>query len=293
MLKRIATLAGLALLTHPLGVIAVASCGLFLLLRYGLSSWKTPAVWAMALPVVLCLAAWGAYILQELPAFRLQMNAQLARKAMPWSYWHHFRVAWSHAPYLLLLLGSAALLLRASLREPSLRLPAIAFALAFVAATAGHESGYFLYFQPLGCVAAALMLERLQRPKPVAVLLVLVFATELLALAREGWSTRQRDYASVVTAVRAAIPPGKTVFISNAQPTPYFALAGRNPMRVIIPVPLPTPRLHATVAAKSDYIVASAPEPHVAEILEITLGMKPVAVVDQPGGYYLEVYRLH
>jgi hypothetical protein len=86
------------------------------------------------------------------------------------------------------------------------------------------------------------------------------------------------------------IPPGTTVLIAHPQVTPYFALLGRNPMRIAVPTST-EPRAHRQVALQSDYIAVTTPLAYLPDVNELLTGTTPIAVIDQGPGYRLELYR--
>ena len=87
------------------------------------------------------------------------------------------------------------------------------------------------------------------------------------------------------------IPRGATVFIAHPEVTPYFALLGRNPMRVAVPTST-EPQAHRTVALESDYIAVTTPLAYLPDVNELLSSLTPIAVVDQGPGYRLELYQL-
>jgi len=125
-----------------------------------------------------------------------------------------------------------------------------------------------------------------------------VYAAVALAVLNEAtilaYDTRRyhhRDYGSLARTVREVVPPGATVFIGFPEVTPYFALLGRNPMRIAVPVATPGRDAHVNVAQACDFIAVSLPILYLPELAVLLNGQEPLAVVDQGPGYRLAVFR--
>ncbi len=118
----------------------------------------------------------------------------------------------------------------------------------------------------------------------------MAFLNETAILTNDVRRYRHRDYDELTRTVRSAIPPGTTVFLAYPDVSPYFALVGRNRMRIAVPTPT-SPHAHRDAAVESDYIVASTPVMYLPEVNDLLSELTPTAVIDQGPGFRLEVYR--
>ena len=284
-------LAGMAFLSHPLGLVAIVVVSADLLTTPGQSHIRKPAALLVVLGFSCGVLVWLAYILQDLQSFRLQMSAQLARKLALGSYWYQFWMAKTHP--MSLFVGLAAgfwLATKGCGRRESII--ASGFLVSFVAATYARESGYFLYFYPWGCCAVAVLLKQVRNWRSLLyAALAAAFANEAATLSYDLWRYRSRDYAQVARIVREAVPPGANVFIGFPEVTPYFALIGRNPMRAAVPVATPNPHAHLDAARTSDFIAVSIPVMYLPDVAAFLNDKESVAIVDHGPGYRLALFR--
>ena len=254
--------AGLAAITHPLGIVAATAIGLHMILRFRARIVLSPAAYVWFFPFAVCELAWLAYIVADPGSFGAQMSLQIARKMLwRYAYSYQFWMARTHAATLALALFAAGWCCTKAWREPSYRFLAILGIVSFAAATYGREASYFLYFIPVCFVMLALVLQyggALQR---------VTFAMFALALVNEsvGWTKdfvlhHNDSYVVFASELRTLIPPGAPVLelsASNAATT-YFALLDRNPITQIPPVPL-DPQKTAAVMRTQEYVVTGYP----------------------------------
>ncbi|MDR3710163.1 MAG: glycosyltransferase family 39 protein [Capsulimonadaceae bacterium] len=285
-------LAGLAVLTHPLGVVAlVVVVTHFLFVRRDVLR-RSGEFGAFVACFAICVVAWTVYILQGPEAFWIQMHAQFLRKEhpeMPW--WWQLWLLRKHPATILLALGACLWLIFGGWRRTNCAILAIAVMAAFVCALGGREQTYPFYYFSWACVAIAVLLKHYQGRRIVLIgCLALAISNELAGLGYNVWRCRHRDYSALSRTLRAAIPAGKSVYIGLADVSPYFALRDRNPMRAEIPVPLSKPNAHGVVASQCDYIVDSRPEFERPDIVALISSAKPIARVDQGDGYRIVVF---
>jgi hypothetical protein len=286
-------LAGVAFVTHPLGLIAIGALSSHLLLSRKWAALKSPEMYAMLGGFGVSAAIWVVYILQDFESFRAQMHASLIRKRLQLGpYWRQFWLAKTHVITLLVALSAGMWLVWKWRRVAEGGILALAFLFAFAAATIGREAGYFLYFYPFACIALAILLNRAHKQKPLLyAALALVFANEFAILANDIRRYHHRDYAAVTNTMLTVIPPGKSVFIETATLSPYFALVGRNPMRASFPAPLPDPNVHSKVAQACDFIVISVPVGYLPDVAALVNDKKPLVEVNQGLGYRTSVFE--
>jgi 4-amino-4-deoxy-L-arabinose transferase-like glycosyltransferase len=283
--------AGLALTTHPLGVIAIATLVVHETLSSGVEVIRSKRTYVMLGGFAVAAVAWGIYVAQDPATFSAQMAKQLERKAQLGSYSYQFWMARTHAVTLLVTCGAGIWLIISSWKDRANAVVAIAFATSFAVATFGRETGYFSYFYPFACIAVGIVLSAGVRWRTALTsIVVLAFLNEILILGHDIRRYHHRDYDALSRAVIDVIPPDTTVFIAHPEVTPYFALLGRNEMRIAVPTST-EPHAHLSVALASDYIAATTPSAYLPEVNELLKGLTPVAVVDQGPGYRLELYR--
>ncbi len=281
--------AGLALLTHPLGIAAALAVIAHM-------AWRRrhfPEFVAVLTPFLLCLLGWLAYIGQDIGAFRAQMGAQEARRALYAEppFWFWFFSSKLHVWTLAILLGSGAWAATQMRRFRDADFVVLLGFVTLVAATYGRLSFYFVYFVPLFCVTLALCLQAtsIAAKRGADWGLALALGVELIGFGRDVRQARSMDYSHLASVVRAAVPPGKTVFLSYSYLSPYFALSGRNLLRAAAPVPLPPGYSLDRVVGGCDYIAVPSPLIDTGLRHWIT-GKKPVATAADGA---LAVYRLH
>jgi 4-amino-4-deoxy-L-arabinose transferase-like glycosyltransferase len=284
-------IAGLALTTHPLGVVAIATVAGHEALSDGVGVLRSRRTFALLGGFAVAAAAWGAYVAEDPATFSAQMARQLERKSQHGSYWDQFSMAKTHALTLGAACGAGFWLVVSSWRTRTRAVIAIAFAISFGVATFGRETGYLSYFYPFACIALAMALSAAGPwRRTLTVIVSLALLNEALILVNDIRRYRHRDYDMLSRTVLDAIPRDATVFIAHPAVTPYFALLGRNPMRVAVPTPT-EPQAHRKVALASDYIAVTTPLVYLPDVNELLSGLTPVAVVDQGPGYSLELYR--
>lgn len=279
--------AGLALLTHPLGIVAAVSLAAHM-------AWQRRRVWvwaAVCAPFAACLLAWLAYIGQDIGAFRAQMGAQEARRALYAEppFWFWFFVSKLHVWTLALLLGGGLWAAVRARRFPDAGFLVLLTWVTLTAATYGRLSFYFVYFVPLLCAVLALCLQSPALKRGASGGLALALGVELAGLGLALKHARHDDYSRLSAVVRAAVPPGRSVFLSYSYLSPYFALYGRNPLRTTAPVPLPPSGSLDRAVGDCDFL--AVPSPLIDTGLRHWIaGKKPVATA---AGGALAVYRLH
>jgi 4-amino-4-deoxy-L-arabinose transferase-like glycosyltransferase len=285
-------LAGLAFLTHPLGIVAITTLATHLVVSERRGVLRTPRTYAVFACFAVPMAGWLVFILQDLDSFRSQWSAQLARKQQLGSYWYQFWMAKTHAISLAVVLSAVAWLGFASVRRTAELLIPIAFGWSFAASTYGRETGYFSYFYPWACCALAILLDRVSQRRllsPAAVLLA--FANELAVLGHDIYRYRHRNYGALTGIVRDDVPIGSTVFIGPSEVSPYFALLGRNTMRIFVPTSTTDPEAHRRAAEACDFIAVTAPVTYLPDVGALIDAATPLAVIDQGPGYRMAIYE--
>lgn len=269
--------AGLALLSHPMGGVLAAGASAALLIAPAAP--RRRALPLFVLGAMIALLPWAVYALQDAGSFSTQMAAQLHRKAA-WHPWQQFgktavsnfkqyggagdeaQVAW--------LLGAIGLALQ-SLRSPGARAVLLTQVLLLVATTAAVEMWYPIYVLPLTGVGLGCLVDMAARQKGVRRLavfpLLAVLAWVALGNLREEARLLRRWNSAVVEASRydrfcerisASLPQGARV-LTAIIPDPYLGLAASRPdlvWRQAPPYALPVkPAAADRIAADADYIL--------------------------------------
>jgi 4-amino-4-deoxy-L-arabinose transferase-like glycosyltransferase len=280
--------AALAVLTHPLGAIAITVLMLDVVLARRTAALRDSLTWCMVVAFLFTVVVPILIAAPDYDTLRAQMALQLLRKYDLGSYWTQFWIAKSHVITLTVVLsGSLWMVVR---RGNEARLPAVALAVSFAAATIGRESGYFAYFFPFACIALSISVGRERPGMLIAAALGLSLANEAGMLAYDVYRYRHRNYSELTGVVHAAIPPGRTVFLGHPAVSPYFALLGRNPVRIAVPTRTEPTDAHRLVAESCDYIAVTRPVPYLPDVAAIVKDAAPIAIVDQGPGYRLELF---
>ncbi len=313
-------LAGLALLTHPLGLVASAAIALDLLagrrrtrLRSGL---------LVAAPVVAALGIWTLYISADWHGFWTQITLQLQRKS------NHttvgvlglLQVDARHGAALALALLATVAFAYHFRRDRVSRYFALLAMLTFIAAVAGGEASYVVYFFALMCVPVAALPRVFAQPpalrsaglsggfaQPPALrpaklsrrlrlraglvlgLVLAVIASEVAQYVADLLNSHPR--AGVDVALRATVPPGASVFLGPGAGRAYFTLQGRDRLGGWVPVPIDDWR-QGRLAAHSQYVIVAQPVQYLSDVSAAVASMREVAHIRLNSQRSFDVYAL-
>lgn len=286
----------LATLTHPLGAVApVAVMGVRTLIPAGSRS-KTlsPIPAGMLLPV----APWAIYILQDWRDFLAQFGGQVVRKATyhpahphaAWRVGHVVRLLVANlAQYganlrtpdevmvpLVLAAGFAGLCWAACRQKALLVLP-VCQALTLIAVVLGREAWYPACLAPLTGVGIAHLIRRAERRVPwkmacasLAILLSAWFAQRSLSRISQINYLRNTvyrsgtDYFEWCDAISKVIPSKSRVLLAVI-PDPYFGLLSRSDLerREFLPARIPIdPQQYRRYLGDADYIISGPDQEH-------------------------------
>jgi hypothetical protein len=316
--------AALALLTHPLGLIAPMAIGLYYLTLGDALRWRRIASFALGFSGPLLL--WTFYILLDPEAFRAQLGAQLSRKALrqpftlaflPQAFLHAIeqyndsgdRSLGNPRPAaeLLWAIGTFGIVLCA-LRSRAARLLAITHLVGLGVVLLSYEMWYPVYCLPTLMLGMAALvgpaLDRVPGQRIIAaavIVAVLWFAARNLGY-EEGlharWSRggESSDYGRFCEQVSALIPSGSRVFVSLF-PDVYLCLSHRADLsfRTFVPEQLPVPdEAQRRVVAESDVIVTGRWSPGT---LADTIARRDGELIGEVGArrgytYHALVYRM-
>jgi 4-amino-4-deoxy-L-arabinose transferase-like glycosyltransferase len=232
---------GLAMLTHPLGVLAGMVIVLHRLITAPRSLLSLSAA-AAILSAALVFAPWGLYILQDLEAFRLQMSQQLGRKdqhaLIPLSLLVNLR---NYVVFIAVLLAATSYVCLGIGRNRAWRFPAVIGLLLLLVPLLGAEDNYTIYIVAGMTLCLATALAAISWRRMAIAVCVIGLANHLALTGLRLWSARNLPSLSEVNArIRSVVPPGAPVFwwFSRWDLSPYFATLDRNPLRVLPPTPL-------------------------------------------------------
>jgi 4-amino-4-deoxy-L-arabinose transferase-like glycosyltransferase len=255
-------LAGLAALSHPMGLITPAAVAVDMMIRFRTRVFIRRETYALLIPFLACLAAWAIYILQDFPSFLAQMDLQMARKRyMRPAFIQFILYAKTHvATVLLAFLGAIWCAYRAVNNGPRLRFLAVICLTSLVFFYVGEESEYFVYWIPVSLIAVAPMLEMAKHRRFVVSLFVLAAITELGSRGVNFARHDHQSYAVYSRVIYTSIPAGRSIV--SIEPgysvSPYFAVRGRNPLTLIPPLPVGSKKIEAVIASK-EYVVSVSP----------------------------------
>lgn len=282
--------AALALLTHPLGAIAMTVLLLDLFVDKRIAALRDWRTWYFLGGFLCTLTVAAALAAPAYEPLRAQVALQLVRKQSLGSYWSQFWIAKTHGVTLTVALCGSTWMVLTRSREA--RLPALAFGVSFAAATTGREIGYFAYFFPFACVSLAILIGHRPLRGFTGVALSLSLVNESGMLAYDVYRYGHRDYSEVTNVVHATILPGQSVFLGHPDVSPYFALLGRNRVRIAVPTPTKPPDAHRRAAEKSDFIAVTRPVWVLPDVDALIRDAAPIATMDQGPGYRLELFAV-
>jgi 4-amino-4-deoxy-L-arabinose transferase-like glycosyltransferase len=232
---------GLAVLTHPLGLIgpATAGCHVFVGLR-GTKKPRTGTLFWITLPVVIAVAVWFLFAGNHTD-FWTQVRFQMERKSRPFpASMISFAERYRTLPLFGLLIPAGLLNSWTRVSHGSSRLPlllALGATISTVVVALSFEIPYHVYCLPFLSIACAGFLERYSRDKHpirvgalVAMIAVLCnFVAYFLFFNYEfHWALRhETDYGTFTAKIAEEIPQGSTVCIAG-YPSAYWGLIGVN-----------------------------------------------------------------
>lgn len=317
-------LAGLAAITHPLGVVAPIAIALYHLIF--------PT--APRRRLLLCFAAgalvpalgWGLYVLGDPPAFIAQFGAQLSRKVeRPLLSFDFLRQGWEFiinqyndsgdlslvdprpAARSVWLLGTLGIAIGA-MRRPAMRLLAMAHAVAFAIVLFAREMWYPIYVLPTIVLGVAALMGPALELVPGRRLVVVTVVAAVMAFvasnvgyeeglhSRRSSSAERADYGAFCDDVERLIPQRSRVFVSIF-PDLYLCLARRTDLtfRSFVPEQVPvSPETYSRVINESDIIVSGRWNPGgPADLIAGERGELIAEVGSRRGyAYHASVYRL-
>jgi 4-amino-4-deoxy-L-arabinose transferase-like glycosyltransferase len=240
-------LAGLAGLTHPIGAVAAVAIGLgFLIERRPLKEFGL-----YLLAGGLCLAAWGIYILIDIPAFKGQFGAQLSRKVRmqaglqkiltDYAYWYR-PLKWQ--VWLYWGVGTLGVVV-GTIRGTVSRTFLIYQLLLSVLVLNFYEQWYGIWLLPGMALGFASLFQAVLdlRTKVayaagalVGLVVGLFSVPNAVAMVRKQLDTAASDGVRNTLAwaesIRQSLPPNSRVLVA-AIPDPYFTLVGRDDIQVL------------------------------------------------------------
>jgi 4-amino-4-deoxy-L-arabinose transferase-like glycosyltransferase len=316
-------LAGLAAITHPLGLAAIGALGMWWLWTRKTAA---PVVLVRALAgFVVPVALWGLYVLRDPGGFAAQLGGSIARKAgrNPWSasflwrslqdYLGQYRDASNPTavdPHLAAAVvwgvGTLGLLWGARANR-RMRLLLVGQLLLGIVILSSSEMWYAVYFVPtvalgVGALFSAEVFDPPDRQMALALVAAACawFAVENLMrqeALRARWAAagESAHYDAFCARVGAFLPSGATVFVS-VLPDVYLGLTKRPDLRFrsFAPegVPLPRGAERSSVAAV-DYVITGPQAPGtVADIVGPREGTLVGEVGHGTDGYRARIFRM-
>lgn len=260
-------LAAVAALAHPLGWVAAAAILVDGLVLTGtLRSWRRLGLVAAILGVA--ALAYGIYILQDLEGWRDQVSGHATRKGGGASYLAQFTQSKYHSLVILVAVAGVVGAAWVARRNGTVRVLVVAAATSFVLATSARESGYFIFFVPLGLVCAAVAIGSSDMPRRfrqiIVVALLLALPVELCLDVR-AVRTRSGVTPGDVSAAARIAPHDSTLFVGPGGGAAYFALRGRYRTTAWVTL-APHSARNVAVAYSKDLIAVGRPVPYLADL---------------------------
>jgi 4-amino-4-deoxy-L-arabinose transferase-like glycosyltransferase len=153
----------LAVVTHAMGVIGAIGIVLYLLaFSRGPRGERMKRLRIILLPLVVALALWGVYVLQDPSSFLRQMEFQFLRKSRVSELsWVHFIERYRSIPlFLPVLIVGTVYLWKTAIKEKSetLSFLTVMLIVSFLVVGFSFELPYHLYYLPYGSLAIAVLL---------------------------------------------------------------------------------------------------------------------------------------
>ena len=271
------TLAAVAWLTHPFGLMLGAVIGLNELLTAilrRLRSLSIARLAALVVPSMVGCLAWLVYVLQDTSGFSAQMAYQFGRKGLSGAperaehFLSHYHPQLFPLYLLYSLLAGLALIAYGRRRDERRRFLALLFFVGVAMAIYGADLPYLGYIPLYGVGSLALLAGASDLaiwPKRLVVRGFAVGAALLLLanLAADSYLIHkyrfampsETDHASFAREVNRLIPDDQRIMLATAVVTPYFEMArGRDLRDLMLPLPNEPEGLERQLAS-SDYVV--------------------------------------
>jgi len=233
--------AGAAILTHPLGVIAPFTILLWLVIvhRREKIDLLMSVVW-FSLPIIAAMAFWLVFLWQDPHAFLVQMQYQLARKDRGWlvssmGFFQRYRFL----PLVLALgiIGVAAAwdIWRRSRENVGLLLLVVANLVTFGVITTRFELPYYVYWAPLASLAAGVAVtqssSRWRNALRIIALAAVLNGVAYLAYVTYSIHWKERTAPGYYELARsvAAMLPASCLVMSAGYPSLYWGLREERP----------------------------------------------------------------
>ena len=286
---------GLAVLTHPLGLIAVISICIHYFINVARGKARLSGTVYLLIPFLLLIALWGIYIAQHYTYFEKQMLGQFGRKMgvryWLWSLWGQSGRRVSLLIYIAATLGIFTISLRG--KDNSLFFLSLLCSTALIMALSGREMWYSIYYAPFCAFAVALCAGRLWRIRAPVPCIALFFIGFLIYnnAADYRWTyiaTMRYDYSGICEDIEKELRPHSTIFL-HCVPDPYFCLIN-SPKSLTIREFHPTAPLADLKAAiaRSDYLIISPGDTYLVKDMPPWRIKRIVRIgAHQPGQYQL------
>lgn len=294
-------LSGLALLTHPFGLLPLVIMVGFVLLSQAPAKNKLLTIIYIAGPALFFASVWLFSLRNSFELFLGQYQLQFARKAddLPFV----FQLITSDASWLLIYLSylAAGVALAYCWRrgEDNLLLILIGLVVSLGAIIWGKEMWYGLYFQPFISLAFLAVISGLPAlPKfglrqiiLVSALVVLGANTSLSLRTIAAVGSPDFNYHNFTALISAQLPEGASIFLANI-PDPYPDLRHNQQFTFYeFPTVPVSPEKYSQLLLKADYMVVNyVPDRFLAAYIQ-KYTRKQIKVA-QPGGYTTHIIEL-
>jgi 4-amino-4-deoxy-L-arabinose transferase-like glycosyltransferase len=295
---------GLAVATHPLGVLIPASAVITLLLKQYPLRQKIRDILTILVPTCIAVGIWFLSMWDSFHLFLVQYGLQIARKAplipYPFQIFQSFLV-WRLTFIFYFLLFVTIVIL--SLRDPKndqKRYLAVGLALATAGILWGKENMYLLYFQPFIVLIILFLYQSINFHIKILnnicfTIIICITIAIYLSLNYSGYvafGASTYDYHAFAKAIRLYIPDHSRVFIANL-PDPYFDLQYNKTLTFyeFMTVPVDRKRYEEFIRSADIAIVNFKADPILMEYLQKYA--VPITEVIVPDGYNTTILLLH
>lgn len=292
---------GIAILTHPLGLLAPAITGLTILLKPYPIRQKISDLASLAVPTLIAAALWFISMGNTIPLFFSEYALQFARKAAIIPYPVQLfttSVVWQllYILYAILLVNVTAQAITDRTNDKK-RFIALGLWISTFVLLWGKENWYNLYFQPFITLSALLLLSTKSvkiyskvffSSVLIGIIFVYIFVNHVILTTYGQTSFR---YHAFTAAIAPYIPNKSTVFLAVI-PDLYMDYQNKKSLTIyeFPTVPVDPAKYRALLDSVDIVVTNFTPDPILAEYLQGRA--KLVTEVRQPDGYEAMIFKL-
>lgn len=295
-------LCGVAVLTHPFGLLAPAVIGLTILLKPYEKEHKIRDLAAIAVPTIAAILFWLGSMRGTFHFFLEQYNLQFLRKTAIIAY--PIQLFQGNALWRTLLLLYAGLFITMTVEwiahraDDWVRFIAIGSWISTAVILWGKETWFILYFQPFALLAMLYLIQKALKyhhlyPKIIIYILlsiILILNIKIYSVAFAAYGTSAFRYHPFIEVIRHHIPPGSRIFLATL-PDPYFDLQNDKTLTFFeFPTVPVQPAAYRKLLDSADLIIINfLADPTLMDYVSKYATIQ--THIEQPGGYETIIFK--